>query len=235
MAAFTLSPLFANFKLRDKRGRPVTVQAADLIGRKFNRLLAVAHLGGERTKTPSDRCKYLWLCDCGNFSIAQGNRVKVGTTKSCGCWKIKELQLRATHGATQGYTQGGKKWPEYGVWATMKARCNNPKNLSYSAYGGRGIKVHEEFDTFEKFIAHMGRSNGLTLERFDVDDDYAPGNVGWVPREVQNQNKRNSVWVSYKGEKLNLEKAIRVANKKRDAYYVFRKKGLSVQESFDLS
>ena len=56
-----------------------------------------------------------------------------------------------------GGTLGGKKTPEYVAWGNMIARCYNPRNKRYAAYGGRGITVCAEWrHDFARFLADMG-------------------------------------------------------------------------------
>ena len=81
----------------------------------------------------------------------------------------------------------------------MLDRCYNEKNKRYEAYGGRGIKVHSRWHSFENFIADVGerppgKSKGgralYSTERKDNDGDYAPGNVVWALAREQMQNSR---------------------------------------------
>ena len=68
----------------------------------------------------------------------------------------------------------------------MKARCNNPNNIKYSSYGGKGIRVHSRWDKFESFLSDMGeRPVGTTLGRFGDLGDYEPGNCLWMTAEEQ--------------------------------------------------
>lgn len=87
---------------------------------------------------------------------------------------------------------GKSKTPEYRIWRGMLARCYNPKATGYQHYGGRGIKVAPEFLDFETFLSEVGPRPGddYTLDRIDNNGDYAPGNVRWVTRKVQNANRR---------------------------------------------
>lgn len=90
---------------------------------------------------------------------------------------------------------GRIKRSEYRIWMAMRQRCCNPKNKAYKNYGGRGIKVCERWNKkggFDSFIEDMGPSNGLTLDRIDVDGDYCPENCRWATRHQQNINKRNN-------------------------------------------
>jgi len=86
----------------------------------------------------------------------------------------------------------GMRWtPEYQSWLGMKQRCTNPKKREYPHYGGRGIKVCEEWmNSFSAFYAHIGAkpSNKHSLDRINVNGDYAPNNVRWATHQEQVDN-----------------------------------------------
>lgn len=86
-----------------------------------------------------------------------------------------------------------KRRPEYGIWATMKSRCQNSKFISYKFYGARGIKVCKQWQKFENFIKDMGPrpSPQHSLDRRDNDKGYEPGNVRWATLLEQHNNRRN--------------------------------------------
>ena len=80
-----------------------------------------------------------------------------------------------------------KRWveanpPEYGVWRTMKQRCNNPNAVDYRFYGAKGISVCARWDTFKNFYADMGDrpTKKHQLDRIDALLDYSPSNCRWV-------------------------------------------------------
>ena len=82
--------------------------------------------------------------------------------------------------------------PEYNVWRTMKARCNNPNNRKYHRYGGRGIKVCSRWEeSFENFISDMGErpSPKHSIDRKDNDKGYNPENCEWAVNKIQARNK----------------------------------------------
>lgn len=79
----------------------------------------------------------------------------------------------------------------YWVWGSMVQRCHNPKNKNFHNYGGRGILVCDRWREFGSFKADMGYCPaGFTIDRIDNDKGYSPGNCKWVPRQVNNENKR---------------------------------------------
>lgn len=85
----------------------------------------------------------------------------------------------------------------------MKRRCNNPKNNEYKHYGGRGIKVCEEWFEFSGFYCWAqanGYAEDLTLDRIDVNGNYEPGNCRWVDIKTQENNRTNNVVISFNGE-----------------------------------
>lgn len=56
--------------------------------------------------------------------------------------------------------------PLYKVWETMRDRCNNPNNDNFKWYGGRGIKVCEEWNLFSNFYRDMHpRPDGGSMRR----------------------------------------------------------------------
>ena len=104
----------------------------DLTGQRFGKLVAIKACGKKEKKT-------VWLCkcDCGNEIEVVGTALSSGNTKSCGC-------------ITKKHGMFGTRI--YNVWHTMKERCYVPSQSSYKNYGGRGIKVCDEWQEFIPFM-----------------------------------------------------------------------------------
>jgi hypothetical protein len=89
----------------------------------------------------------------------------------------------------------------YGVWSSMRSRCNNPNEPAFPNYGARGITVCERWSQFSNFYADMGEPPlGMTLEREDNDRGYSKENCIWADRTTQGRNKRNNVLLTIDGE-----------------------------------
>ena len=127
-------------------------------------------------------------CDCGGVRAVVGSRLLDGSAMSCERCRIDRLVLRVT---THGQTKGRRPSGAYTSWGAMWSRCTNPRTQDWKDYGGRGIKVCEEWKRFENFYSAMGdRPVGLTLDRIDVNGNYEPGNTHWATDEEQAQNHR---------------------------------------------
>lgn len=96
----------------------------------------------------------------------------------CGCKKV-------SHGLTNTIM--------YSKWHGMKDRCSNPKYKSYHCYGGKGIKVCDEwkdnFVAFKEWALLNGYSDNLTIDRKDNAKDYDPSNCRFVSVAEQNRNQ----------------------------------------------
>lgn len=107
------------------------------------------------------------------------------------------------------YKHGGNGTRLHGVWIMMKQRCSNPKTCEYHRYGGRGIKVCDEWSSFANF-RDWAMANGYdpnaprgkcTLDRIDNDGDYEPSNCRWVDMQEQMKNRpKRGHHYEYNGE-----------------------------------
>ncbi|MDP4459875.1 hypothetical protein QUD39_01190 [Staphylococcus hyicus] len=151
----------------------------------------------ERVESKNKRAVWLCECFCGNRFIESGTRIRNGSKKSCGCLRKKKTRERNT-------THNKSQTRLYRIWCNMKARCNNSNNPAFDRYGGRGIKICDEwnksFDEFYKWAKISGYTNELTIERVDNDGNYEPDNCKWANYSIQGRNKRNNALSEYKGK-----------------------------------
>nr|DAV40174.1 MAG TPA: PVL ORF-50-like family [Caudoviricetes sp.] len=88
----------------------------------------------------------------------------------------------------------------------MKRRCYNPEEKFYKDYGGRGIKVCDEWmdkkeghGNFQKWAVENGWEEGRSIDRIDVNGNYEPSNCRWATPEEQANNRRNNNYVTING------------------------------------
>lgn len=159
----------------------------DLTGQNFGRLLVVESGGRNKQGRALWKCK----CECGNDTLIRTDVLTRGLSNSCGCLAREITKTRFTnHGKTVNGNKNGNQ--TYVSWKCMKQRCCDPNTDQYQDYGGRGISVCDRWvNSFENFLSDMGeRPVGTTIDRINVNGDYAPGNCRWATLSTQNKNKR---------------------------------------------
>ena len=103
--------------------------------------------------------------------------------------------------------------PWYNSYRCMMSRCYREKDASYMNYGGRGIKVCDEWHDitqFEKWVNSNPYFDGATLDRINVDGNYEPDNCRWATMFEQDKNRRNSILIEYNGDRYNITELSRI-------------------------
>lgn len=145
--------------------------------------------------------------------------VKGGKVKSCGCYHDEKSVERATK--FKHLVKDNKRL--YSIYNGIKKRCYNKSEPRYRDYGARGIKMCDEwlksFDGFVEWSLSNAYTDKMSIERIDVDGDYCPENCKWIPLKEQAFNKRETKWVTYKGEYIQLIKLCERENVKYDTVH----------------
>nr|DAP52808.1 MAG TPA: transcriptional regulator [Caudoviricetes sp.] len=160
-----------------------------MLGKRFGYLTVL-----EECEERKHRAKvYHCICDCGKHTNVVGYSLRSGRTKSCGCLNYKPRKGHIKHGKT------GTRL--YNIWKNMHTRCYNEHFFKYEYYGGRGIKVCDEwlhdFMAFYNWAMNNGYKDNLTIDRIDVNGNYEPNNCRWVDMKTQLNNKSDNVLLTY--------------------------------------
>lgn len=193
----------------------------DMTGWKYHSLTCIrpAYLTHDR------KLYWLFRCDCGNYRILQARAFRTNEYyHACKeCTKKYRINKCKTHG--DSYTR------LYKTWSAMIERCNDIKNKNY---GGRGIKVCDEWHEYENFkiwALNNGYSDDLTIDRVDVDGNYEPSNCRWADMEIQSNNKRTNHYITYNGQTKTISQWSKIFNiNKNSIYYRSQSKNFNTPE-----
>lgn len=184
----------------------------------------------------------MWLCrcDCGAEKEILGRSLKRGATKSCGCLNSEVARKKMKKLSTKhGFTSNGETERLYLVWTHMRNRCTNPKATNYKNYGGRGIKVCKEWDSYPTF-REWAVSNGYdenskdwncTLDRIDVNGDYCPENCRWATMKEQGNNRRTNRLITFGGRTQTMQQWADELGVRKTLIYKRLKCGWSVEKA----
>lgn len=205
----------------------------DLTGQRFGRLVAIKKVGKSNSHGVLWECK----CDCGKVCNVRANYLREGSTTSCGCYhsEIKREHMRkvSEKNVKHGMARRGHTTSLFTRWECMRSRCYYPKNIMYHRYGGRGIKVCDEWQEFEPFMEWAlanGYRDDLALDRIDGDGDYCPENCRWVTQKENNRNKDDIVYLTVDGETRMLVEWAEITNQPVGRLHSRRKSGWSDEE-----
>lgn len=139
------------------------------------------------------------ICACGHIDRYVYDYLQKGSTRSCGCLQkdlLKQFPHRITHGLS--------KHPLFKVFDGMNQRCSNPNFTDYQYWGGKGIKVCDEwkgnFKAFYDWAMVNGYKKGLTIDRIKSDKDYEPSNCRFITPRQQRMNMEGLHMITAFGE-----------------------------------
>lgn len=193
----------------------------DMTGKRFGRLTVKEFAGMNYRHSAT----WLCVCDCGNLKTVDGNSLRMGGVRSCGCLD-KEAHITRPNRRTHG--MNGTRINR--IWRAMKARCANRND---KLYGGRGISVCAEWSDFEPFyewaIAN-GYTDDLTIDRIDPDGDYCPSNCRWITIKEQQSNRRTNNNITINGETHTITQWASISGLHYSTLWKRMKKGISGED-----
>lgn len=140
---------------------------------------------------------YSATCECGTKRVITASGLRSGHTTSCGC-------LRGANISRNRRTHGESSTPLYGVWQSMKRRCNLKTDLAYGFYGAKGISVCAEWMVgylpFRDWALSHGYVHGLTIDRINGTGNYEPLNCRWATYREQANNLITNRYLEIFGE-----------------------------------
>lgn len=173
----------------------------DLTGYKFGRLTVV-----ERVENKNGHVMWRCSCECGNEKITRADALLTSRTQSCGCFNREQsAKVHTKHGES--------KIRLHHIWRKIRSRCSDTNNSRYMDYGGRGIRVCSDWDSYETFrqwALENGYRDDLTIDRIDVDGNYDPTNCRWITNQEQQNNRRDNHYITYNGEKHTITEWARI-------------------------
>lgn len=199
-----------------KKRKPRQYKYQDFTGMRFGSLVVIKRVY-EYDKKGNKIAKWECDCDCGGKAYVTTNNLKFGHSKTCGC------SFRTKNG--MGKSRINK------IYSGMIDRCYNEKVDCYDRYGGRGIRVCDEwqgddgFFNFYDWAIENGYKDELTLDRIDVNGNYEPKNCKWSTQKEQANNKRNSLYIEIDGEKRTASQWEEITGVKAGTIYVRYRKG----------
>lgn len=210
-------------------------KASDLTGMRFGKLLVI-----ERAEnTPQNKARWKCLCDCGNYKIVRASDLKAGYTNSCGCLFSegrKKAIAKITGEKSHLYKHGMSNARINKIYRAIKDRCYRSNCAAYASYGGRGIKMCDEwkddFITFYKWAMNNGYNDDLTIDRIDVNGDYCPENCRWVSHKIQQNNRTNNVRVTIDGITRTISEWCEIKGISKKAVYHRYERGLRGEDLF---
>jgi len=107
-----------------------------------------------------------------------------------------ENKCRSCANSENNLKHGGDGTSLYRVWCDMRRRCRDEWRYNYKDYGGRGIRVCDEWDKdyipFREWAISNGYEKGLQLDRKQNGGNYEPSNCHWTTSTFNNRNRRSN-------------------------------------------
>lgn len=125
--------------------------------------------------------KWNCICKCGNKLVRTTTAIHQKRNKYCAkCPRLDKKQYDRMRKHNYSYH------PLYMIWKSINQRCYNSNSLAYKFYGKKGIAVCDDWRRdplcFIEWSLSNGWEKGLTIDRINNKEDYAPLNCRFITR-----------------------------------------------------
>lgn len=188
----------------------MNTQKIDLIGKRYGRWVVL-----EQAK-PGQGYSTRWLCkcDCGTVKTVDGQLLRTGRSRSCGCLnEERRIQMPNSRMNDDERIRA--------IYISIRSACENPQDPKYPKFGGKGIKVCDEwrrsFEAFRKWSETNGYDDKAFLLRYDVTKDFSPYNSKWVHSPNKGNGRKGSIMLTANGETHSLAEWSRITGLNRSS------------------
>ena len=140
------------------------------------------------------RLYHVKCVECGHEADIQKRHIYIPTA-------CTHLGINGTH-KQYNYVWTNKRIGN--IFSGMKRRCYNPNDKSYDRYGGRGIKICDDWmdnpKSFEEWALSNGYNDKLTINRKNENENYCPENCEWITLEDNAKYKSTTSLINVDGE-----------------------------------
>jgi hypothetical protein len=167
-------------------------------GEKFGMLTVINEVDSIRLPSGQTNRVFLCRCDCGNEKKVRLVHLNHTRIVSCGCSKMI-VKLGRKYNQNEKYIMR--------IYKAIKDRvsCNA---IDSHVYYERGITVCDEWLNNPSLFLHWGLKNnlvrGMHIDRIDNEKGYSPQNCRVVTPKQNANNKRNTFFIIYNGEKISI-------------------------------
>lgn len=172
--------------------------ATDISNKKFNKLTAIRLIEVDKYYHQH----WLFVCDCGNETVARKDAVTRGTTTSCGCYNKELSSKNAKIVGSNNLIHGMSKTRFYQCWNQMFYRPYNvticDRWLDFENF------KDDMYDEYLKHVEQFGEKN-TSIDRIDNSNgEYCKENCRWATPKIQANNRSSTIHITYKGRTKSL-------------------------------
>ena len=183
-----------------------------LLSDELVRVSSVRRSGKNKGKKRDELFARFMCTKCGNEVLVQKSSISrrpLSMCKECSFKKIRhEAQLKSWGKIPDKFDMYLRR-----KWMSVKLRCEDPTSRNWNRYGGRGIKLSDEFQDPRVFVEYIrslpNASRDLQLDRINNSRGYERGNLRWVDGKTNCNNRDCTVRIENKGSIIPLSDFVR--------------------------